>query len=60
MPQVEASAGGEREVFDLLFYQGLPQAEAAAILGTRSGPSSGAGRRRGCGARGAGGRLPGV
>ena len=31
--QVEALPEEEREVFDLLFYQGLPQAEAAAVLG---------------------------
>jgi RNA polymerase sigma-70 factor (ECF subfamily) len=29
----EALAEQEREVFDLLFYQGLSQAEAAAVLG---------------------------
>ena len=31
--QVEALPGEEREIFDLLWYQGLPQAEAAALLG---------------------------
>ncbi len=31
--QVEALSGDEKEVFDLLWYQGLPQAEAAALLG---------------------------
>ena len=30
---VEALPDEEREVFDLLWYQGLPQAEAAALLG---------------------------
>jgi RNA polymerase sigma-70 factor (ECF subfamily) len=31
--QVERLADGERELFDLLWYQGLTQAEAAAALG---------------------------
>jgi RNA polymerase sigma-70 factor (ECF subfamily) len=31
--QVEALPGEERAVFDLLWYQGLTQAEAAAVLG---------------------------
>ena len=31
--QVEALAGDEKEIFHLLWYQGLSQAEAAAILG---------------------------
>jgi RNA polymerase sigma-70 factor (ECF subfamily) len=31
--QVEALSDQEKEVFDLLWYQGLPQAEAAAVLG---------------------------
>jgi RNA polymerase sigma-70 factor (ECF subfamily) len=31
--QVEALPEAEREVFDLLYYQGLPQAEAATVLG---------------------------
>jgi RNA polymerase sigma-70 factor (ECF subfamily) len=31
--QVEALPGEEKEIFDLLWYQGLPQAEAAALLG---------------------------
>jgi RNA polymerase sigma factor (sigma-70 family) len=31
--EVEALPAEQREVFDLLFYQGLPQAEAAAVLG---------------------------
>jgi RNA polymerase sigma factor (sigma-70 family) len=31
--QVEALPGEEKEVFDLLWYQGLPQAEVAALLG---------------------------
>jgi RNA polymerase sigma factor (sigma-70 family) len=31
--QVEALSGEEKEIFDLLWYQGLPQAEAAALLG---------------------------
>jgi RNA polymerase sigma-70 factor (ECF subfamily) len=30
---VEALPGDEKEVFNLLWYQGLPQAEAAALLG---------------------------
>jgi RNA polymerase sigma-70 factor (ECF subfamily) len=30
---VEALPGEEKEIFDLLWYQGLPQAEAAALLG---------------------------
>jgi len=30
--EVEALPAEEREAFDLLFYQGLPQAEAAAVL----------------------------
>jgi RNA polymerase sigma factor (sigma-70 family) len=31
--QVEALPGAAKEMFDLLWYQGLPQAEAAAVLG---------------------------
>jgi RNA polymerase sigma-70 factor (ECF subfamily) len=31
--QTEALPEEEREVFDLLWYQGLPQAEAAGLLG---------------------------
>jgi RNA polymerase sigma factor (sigma-70 family) len=31
--QVEALPGEEKEIFDLLWYQGLPQAEAATLLG---------------------------
>jgi RNA polymerase sigma-70 factor (ECF subfamily) len=31
--QIEALPDAEREVFDLLWYQGLPQGEAAALLG---------------------------
>jgi RNA polymerase sigma-70 factor (ECF subfamily) len=31
--EVEALPAEEREVFELLFYQGLAQAEAAAVLG---------------------------
>lgn len=31
--QVEALPADRREIFDLLFYQGLSQAEAAAVLG---------------------------
>jgi RNA polymerase sigma factor (sigma-70 family) len=31
--QVEALPGDEKEIFDLLWYQGLPQAEAATLLG---------------------------
>jgi RNA polymerase sigma factor (sigma-70 family) len=31
--QVEALPGEAKEMFDLLWYQGLPQAEAAAVLG---------------------------
>ena len=31
--QIEALPGDEKEIFDLLWYQGLPQAEAAALLG---------------------------
>jgi RNA polymerase sigma factor (sigma-70 family) len=31
--QVESLSEDEKEVFDLLWYQGLPQAEAAALLG---------------------------
>jgi RNA polymerase sigma-70 factor (ECF subfamily) len=31
--QVETLPGEEKEVFDLLWYQGLPPAEAAAVLG---------------------------
>ena len=59
--QVEALPEEEREVFDLLFYQGLPQAEAAAVLGV----SERTVKRRWQSARLAlhealGGRLPGV
>ncbi len=32
--QAEALGEEEREVFDLIFYPGLPQAEAASLLGT--------------------------
>ena len=59
--QVEALPEEEREVFDLLFYQGLPQAEAAAVLGVSERTI----KRRWQAARLAlhealGGRLPGV
>ena len=45
--QVEALPEEEREVFDLLFYQGLPQPRLPRSWASRSGPSSGAGRRHG-------------
>jgi len=59
--QVEALPEEEREVFDLLFYQGLPQAEAAAVLGVSERTI----KRRWQAARLAlhealGGRLPGL
>src|SRR5271157_1615767 len=59
--QVEALSDAEREVVDLLFYQGLQQAEAAAVLGV----SERTVKRRWQSARLAlhealGGRLPGV
>ena len=59
--QVEALPEEEREVFDLLFYQGVPQAEAAAVLGVSERTI----KRRWQAARLAlhealGGRLPGV
>ncbi|MBV8231870.1 MAG: sigma-70 family RNA polymerase sigma factor [Planctomycetaceae bacterium] len=59
--QVEALPDEEREVVDLLFYQGLQQAEAAAVLGV----SERTVKRRWQSARLAlhaalGGRLPGV
>ena len=47
--EVEALPPDEREAFDLLFYQGLAQAEAAACWTSRSARSSADGRRRGCG-----------
>ncbi len=31
--QIEALPGDEKEIFDLLWYQGLPHAEAATLLG---------------------------
>ncbi len=31
--EIEALPAEEKEIFDLLWYQGLPQAEAAALLG---------------------------
>jgi RNA polymerase sigma-70 factor (ECF subfamily) len=59
--QVEVLSDAEREVVDLLFYQGLQQAEAAAVLGV----SERTVKRRWQSARLAlhealGGRLPGV
>jgi RNA polymerase sigma factor (sigma-70 family) len=59
--QVEALSDAEREVVDMLFYQGLQQAEAAAVLGV----SERTVKRRWQSARLAlhealGGRLPGV
>ena len=59
--QVELLPEEEREVFDLLFYQGLSQAEAAALLGVTDRTI----KRRWQGARlklhaALGGALPGI
>ena len=59
--EVEVLPADEREVFDLLFYQGLAQADAAAVLGVAEITI----KRRWRGARmrlvqALGGRLPGL